>query len=94
MNVLGFDLFLSRGLYGSRPALHLDAWRARPGHFFLVCGDWTLEVETPARLRGRAVVLAALVATGSAVPTFANADFGGAVDAFFDHLSHQEEMTP
>lgn len=69
MKLLGFDLFLSRGLYGSRPASHVDAYRAQPGWYFIVWGSWTLEVETPAQF-GRAAKLAAL-AVGVAVPTLA-----------------------
>lgn len=38
-------LFLSRGLYGSRPVSHRDAYHLSPGWLFLELGSWTLEVD-------------------------------------------------
>ena len=39
-------LFLSRQLYGKRPAAHRAMYRMQPGWWFVEVGDWTLEVET------------------------------------------------
>jgi hypothetical protein len=48
MRDLGFDFFLSRGLYGPRPKGHRDMYRQGPRWYFIEWGDYTLEVTLPA----------------------------------------------
>jgi hypothetical protein len=47
VRLLGFDFFLSRGLYGARPPGHRAAYRAEPRWYFVELGDYTLEVTVP-----------------------------------------------
>jgi hypothetical protein len=49
MQRLGFDFFLSRGLYGQRPKGHRAAYQMAPRWYFIEWGDYTLEVTLPGR---------------------------------------------
>lgn len=43
----GLDVYLTHGLYGTRPWKRLTAYRAAPRWYFVEAGSWTLEVTLP-----------------------------------------------
>jgi hypothetical protein len=49
MKWMGFDFFLSRGLYGQRPKGHRAMYQMEPRWYFIEWGDYTLEVTLPGR---------------------------------------------
>lgn len=67
MRLLGFDLYLSRGLYGARGAAHFDLYRMEHRWYFLEVGSWTLEVTTPCS-PARLVALPAVAVPLAAYP--------------------------
>ena len=48
--MFGFHLFLSKGLYGHRPATHRRAYIEAPGWYMLELGSLTLDIHIPDRL--------------------------------------------
>lgn len=88
MSFLGFDVFLSRGLYGERPARHFDAYKMGEGWYFLESGSFTLELSTPSPSRVVVALSGFLTLFGvGMIPMAAEADQPGVVQTLAMHVA-------